>query len=191
MATDRDRYNADMKTTTRPDVERLPADLDRFLSDFFDSRDWQAEIKFDPVANLLFLDVRLATGRLSNDDRFFSLVEHFSRTRHAVLRAAGSLSFRCRLYAPDGADLTARLHERGSAYLDDHERAPAMRRRLMWLGLRRRLVRDVAPMTAVWTAAVAVITLVVGLPVNLALVLAAGGIGLQALLATRLAEGRR
>jgi len=66
-----------------------------------------------------------------------------------------------------------------------------MRRRLMWLGLRRRLVRDVAPMTAVWTAAVAVITLVVGLPVDLALVLAAGGIGLQALLATRLAEGRR
>jgi hypothetical protein len=180
-----------MKGTTRPDVERLPADLDRFLGDFFDRRDWQAEIKFDPAENLLFLDVRLETRRLSDDDRFFSLVEHFARAQRAMLRTAGGLSFRCRLFAADGADLTAVLHQRGSAYLDDHERGPAMRRRLAWLGFRRRLLRTIAPVAALWAGAVALVTVVIGLPLGAAVLLAAGGVGLQVLLASTPAPRRR
>jgi len=171
-----------MKGTRRPDVERLPADLDRFLGDFFDRRDWRAEIKFDPAENLLFLDVRLAPGRLSEDDRFLSLVEHFARAQRALLRTAGGLSFRCRLFAADGADLTARLHQRGSAYLDDHERGSAMRRRLAWLGIRRRLLRSVAPMAAMWAGAIALVTGVIGLSIGETFVLALGGLALQALL---------
>jgi hypothetical protein len=180
-----------MKGTPRPDVERLPADLDRFLGDFFDRRDWQAEIKFDPAQNLLFLDVRLETGRLSDDDRFFLLVEHFARVQRAVLRTAGGLSFRCRLFAADGADLTTLLHQRGSACLDDQERGSAMRRRLAWLGFRRRLLRTVAPMAALWACAVALVTVVIGLSLPETLLLALGGLGLQALLASAPAPQRR
>jgi len=172
-----------MKGTTPPDVERLPAELDRFLGDFFDRRDWQAEIKYDPARNLLFLDVRLETRRLADDDRFFSLVERFTRAQRAVLRTAGGLSFRCRLFAADGADLTARLHQRGSACLDDHEWEPAMRRRLAWLGFRRHLTRTVAPLVALWAAVVVVATSVIGLSLETALPLVAGGLVLHALLA--------
>lgn len=185
------QYNRRMKGTRRPDVERLPAELDRFLGDFFDRRDWQAEIKFDPAANQLFLDVHLETGRLSDDDRFFSLVEHFARLQRPVLRSAGGLSFRCRLFAANGDDLTARLHQRGSACLDDFERGSAMRRRIAWLGFRRGLVRAVAPVAALWAGAVALITGLIGLPVEAALLLAAGGVGLQVLLAPALATRRR
>lgn len=187
----RAQYNRRMKGTKRPDVERLPAELDRFLGDFFDRRDWQAEIKFDPAENRLFLDVRLETGRLSDDDRFFLLVEHFARAQRAILRTAGGLSFRCRLFAEDGADLTARLHQRGSACLDDLERGSAVRRRIAWLGFRRRLVRTVMPLAALWSGAVALIAGVIGLPIEGALLLAAAGVTLQTLLAPTLASRGR
>ncbi len=176
------RYNRRMRGRPRPDVEHLPDDLDRFLGAFFDCRDWQAEIKFDPAQDLLFLDVRLESGRLSDDDRFFSLVEHFARAQRAVLRTAGGLSFRCRLFAPNGADLTTVLHQRGAAFLDDHERGAAMRKRLAWLGFRRRLVRSLAPMAVLWAGTLALVTVVIGLPLPEAALLAAGGLGLQVLL---------
>jgi hypothetical protein len=171
-----------MSATRRPDVERLPADLDRFLGNFFDRRGWQAEIKFDPAENLLFLDVRLETGRLSDDDRFFSLVEYFARAQRGALRSAGGLSFRCRLFDPEGADLTARLHQRGSACLDDHEKGSAMRRRLAWLGFRRRLVRTIIPSTLLWAGALALVTGVIGLPLPTAIVLTLGALAVQAAL---------
>jgi len=173
-----------MKGTPRPDVERLPADLDRFLGNFFDRGGWQAEIKFDPAENLLFLDVRLGTGRLSEDDRFFSLVEYFARAQRGALRGAGGLSFSCRLYGADGADLTALLHQRGSAYLDDGEQAPVMRRRLAWLGFRRRMVRAVLPSTLLWAGAFAIVTAVIGLPLATTVLLAVGALVVQAVLAS-------
>ena len=172
-----------MSGTRRPDVERLPADLDRFLGNFFDRRDWQAEIKFDPAENLLFLDVRLATGRLSDDDRFFSLVEYFARAQRGTLRRAGGLSFTCRLFDADGADLTARLHQRGASYLDDQELGSTMRRRLAWLGFRRRLVRTVAPGILMWGGAIALVTGVIGLPLSTVVWVAAGALAVQAMLA--------
>jgi hypothetical protein len=171
-----------MNGTQRPDVERLPADLDRFLGDFFDRRGWQAEIKFDPAENLLFLDVRLGTGRLSDDDRFFSLVEYFTRAQRGTLRKAGGLGFKCRLFDTDGADLTARLHQRGAAYLEDHQIGPSMRRRLAWLGFRRRLVRRVLPGALLWAGAIVLVTAGIGVPLPTAIALALGALAVQAAL---------
>lgn len=169
-----------MSGTRRPNVERLPADLDHFLGTFFDRRGWQAEIKFDPAENLLFLDVRLEGGRLSDDDRFFSLVEYFARAQRRTLHRAGGLSFKCRLYDADGADLTTLLHQRGAAYLDDQERESSMRRRLAWLGFRRRFLRTVVPGTLSWAGAIVLVTGVIGLPLSTTLLLALCGLGLQA-----------
>ena len=184
-------YNRRMKGEGRPNVERLPADLDRFLGDFFDRRSWRSEIKYDPAQNLLFLDVRLEAGRLSDDDRFFSLVEYFARAHRSALRRAGGLSFRCRLFDPEGADLTAILHQRGSAYLDDQERGSTMRRRLAWLGLRRRLVRTVLPSALLWAGAIALVTGAIGLPLPTAAALALGAVVVQAALASSTASTGR
>jgi hypothetical protein len=168
-----------MKGEPRPDVERLPADLDRFLGDFFDRRSWRAEIKYDPAENLLFLDVRLESGRLSHDDRFFSLVEYFARAHRDALRRAGGLSFRCRLFDPDGGDLSTVLHQRGSAYLDDLEYDSSMRRRLAWLGLRRRLVRTVLPSSLMWAGAIVLVTGPIGLPLPATVAVALGAVVVQ------------
>lgn len=178
-----------MARQRRQDVENLPADLDRFLGNFFDRRGWQAEIKFDPVKNRLFLDVRLEQGRLSDDDRFFSLVEYFVRTQGRTLRRAGGLSLTCRLFGADGADLTSRLHQRGASYLDDQERGTTMRRRLAWLGFRRRLLRSVLPGALMWTGALFVVTVVIGLSFGTAILLALGALAVQAVV-TSLAPPR-
>ena len=53
-----------MSTTKRPDVESIPADLDRFLGTFFNSRGWRSEIKFDPAEDRLYLEVRLENHKL-------------------------------------------------------------------------------------------------------------------------------
>lgn len=180
-----------MSQSRRPDVERLPADLDRFLAAFFDSGGWQAEIKFDPAADLLFLDVRLETGQLLDDDRFFSLVEHFARTQARSLRRAAGLSLRCRLYAVDGADLTGLLHQRAARYLDDDEHGATMRRRLAWLGFRRRFVRAVLPGAALWAGAFAIVTGVIGLSLPVAVALGLGALALQALATSAIAARRR
>lgn len=180
-----------MKGERRPQVERLPADLDRFLGDFFDRRSWRAEIKYDPVENLLFLDVRLESGRLCHDDRFFSLVEYFARAHRGVLRRAGGVSFKCRLFDPNGADLTTVLHQRGSAYLDDLERGSSMRRRLAWLGLRRRLLHEVLPSALLWAGAIVLVTGPIGLPLPIAVAVTLGAVGVQAAVTSSSASAGR
>ena len=187
----RPEYNRRMKGERRPEVERLPADLDRFLGDFFDRRSWRAEIKYDPTENLLFLDVRLESGRLSEDDRFFSLVEYFARAHRGALRRAGGVSFKCRLFDPDGADLTTVLHQRGSAFLDDLERGSTMRRRLAWLGLRRRLVHAVLPSALLWAGAIVLVTGPIGLPLPTAVAVALGAVGVQAAVTANSASSGR
>ena len=129
----------------RPDVENIPGDLDRFLGNFFNRRGWRSEIKYDPAEDRLYLDVRLASAKLSADDRFFSLVEYFARAQDTVLRQRAGLPLQCRVYTADGSDLTGTLHSRGSSYLDDNERGSGMRRRLLLLSFRRRFLARVLP----------------------------------------------
>lgn len=184
-------YNLPMQTGSTPDVEALPADLERFLGSFFDRRGWHAEIKFDPFADLLFLDVRLHAGGPADDDRFFSLVEAFTRAHAEALRGAGGLSLRCRLFDADGEDLTSLLRRRGARYLDDARQGRTMRRRLMWLAFRRRFVRVVLPGAALWAAAFVLVCGVLGVPLATAGGLAVGAVVLQALLARLTDAGRR
>ena len=127
-----DGYNLRMSIAKRPDVESIPADLDRFLGTFFNRRGWRSEIKFDPAEDRLYLEVRLESHKLSADDRFLSLVEYFARAQDAVLRQQAGLPLQARLYASDGSELTTALHARGSSYLDDDARGSGMRRRLAW-----------------------------------------------------------
>ncbi len=177
--------------TQRPDVEHIPADLDRFLGNFFDRRGWTTEIKFDPDEDRLFLHVKLGTGRLSEDDRFFSLVEYFVRAQAALLRRASGLTLQCRLFAADGTDLTGRLHDRGGVYLDDGSRGPVMRRKLAWLGFRRRLVRTLVPTTLLWALAFAVVVGVIGLSFSTAMWIAVVALVVQgAVLSLTTSRGR-
>ena len=166
----------------RPDVEHIPADLDRFLGTFFDKRGWSSEIKFDPAADRLYLEVHLASGRLRADDRFLSLVEYFARAQDTVLRQQAGLPLQCRLYAADGSELTSLLHARGSSYLDDNARGSGMRRRLAWLGFRRRFLRRVLPGALLWAAAFVFVVGVVGLSPSLTFLLAFVALGVQAVL---------
>jgi hypothetical protein len=180
-----------MAVTQRQDVERIPADLDRFLSTFFNRRGWHSEIKYDPAVNRLYLEVRLASRRLSADDRFLSLVEYFARAEDAVLRRNEGLPLKCRLYSADGSELTALLHARGSSYLDDDTRGSGMRRRLAWLGFRRRFVARVLPGALLWAVAFAFVVGVVGLPLDIALIVAMVALGAQALVTWYATTSRR
>ena len=166
--------------TQRQDVEKIPADLDRFLSAFFNKRGWSSEIKYDSAANRLYLEVRLASRRLSEDDRFLSLVEYFARAQDAVLRQSSDLPLKCRLYSTDGSELTTLLHARGSSYLDDNARGTGMRRRLAWLGFRRRFVARVLPGALLWAAALVFVVGVVRLPLDVTLAVALLALGVQA-----------
>lgn len=165
----------------RPDVESIPADLDRFLGAFFNRRGWNSEIKFDSAEDRLYLEVRLESRSLSGDDRFLSLVEYFARAQDAVLRQQAGLPLQCRLYASDGSELTTVLHDRGSSYLDDDTRGSGMRRRLAWLGFRRRFFIRVAPGALLWAAAVVFVVGVVGVRLDVALVIALLALGIQLL----------
>ncbi len=162
----------------RPDVERIPSDLDRFLGNFF-SRGWRSEIEFDPAQNLLFLVVHLGDRRLSSDDRFFSLVEYFVRSQSDALHRSRGPRLRCRLISADGRDLTLELHHRGAQYLDDGERGSRMRRRLTLLGMRRRFLRRLVPDALLWAAAFVFIIVVVGLPLDLAIWLGVAALVVQ------------
>jgi hypothetical protein len=177
--------------TQRQDVEKIPADLDRFLGTFFDKRGWRSEIKYDSAANRLYLEVRLESRRLSEDDRFFSLVEYFARAEDAVLRRNEGLPLKCRLYSSDGSELTALLHARGSSYLDDTTRGTGMRRRLAWLGFRRRFVARVLPGALLWAVAFVFVVGVVGLPLDVTLIVALTALGAQALVTWYAASRRR
>jgi hypothetical protein len=163
----------------RPDVESIPADLDRFLGAFFNSRDWRSEIKFDPAEDRLYLEVRLEGRNLSADDRFLSLVEYFARAQDAVLRQQVGLPLQCRLYASDGRELTTVLHARGSSYLDDDDRGSGMRRRLAWLGFRRRFFVRIAPGALLWAAALVFVVGIVGVRLDVAVLIALLALGVQ------------
>jgi hypothetical protein len=180
-----------MSMAKRPDVESIPADLDRFLGTFFNSRGWRSEIKFDPAEDRLYLEVRLDNLKLSADDRFLSLVEYFARAQNAVLRQQAGLPLQCRLYASDGSELTTVLHTRGSSYLDDDARGSGMRRRLAWLGFRRRFFVRVAPGALLWAAAVVFVVGVMGLRLDVAISLALLAVGVQAIALVLLASRGR
>lgn len=158
------------------DVEHIPADLDRFLGNFYDRRGWRSEIKYDPAENRLYLEVRLAAAALSGDDRFLSLVEYFARTQDTLLRRDSGTKLQCRLYGADGAELTAVLHTRGSSYLDDDRRSSGMRRKLAWLSFRRRLLARTLPGMALWTATFVLVVGVMGVPVDVALIASLGAL---------------
>lgn len=178
-----------MDAMDRPDVENIPGDLDRFLGNFFSRRGWRSEIKYDPAEDRLYLDVRLESARLSSDDRFFSLVEYYTRAQDAFLRRRAGLPLQCRVFGADGADLTGTLHARGSSYLDDNERGSGMRRRLWFLSFRRRFVGRILPGALAWAFAFAFLVGVVGMPLDVVLVIAAGAVAVQFLLLWSL--GRR
>ena len=180
-----------MQVAQRPDVESIPADLDQFLGTFFNRRGWRSEIKYDPAEDRLYLEVRLASRKLSGDDRFLSLVEYFARAEDALLREQAGLPLQCRLYSTDGSELTATLHTRGSSYLDDDKRGTGMRRKLAWLGFRRRFVGRVAPGAALWAAALLFVTLVIGVPLDITFLLALLALGVQAAVMYVLGGGRR
>ena len=169
-----------MSSSPRPDVERLPADLDRYLGTFFSRHGWRSEIKYDPAVDHLYLEVHLADPKLSTDDRFFSLVEYFSRVQDHLLRQRAGLPLKCRLYSADGRELTPVLHARGSSYLDDDSRGSRMRRRLAWLRLRRRLYSRVLPGAALWTLALLFVVEVVGVRLAVAVGVALAALALQA-----------
>jgi hypothetical protein len=170
-----------MDMTAHPDVERIPNDFDRFLGSFFSRRGWRSEIKFDPAENLLYLVVRLGDRRLSGDDRFFSLVEYFGRSQSATLRRTLGPQLRLRLLNVDGSDLTTQLHQRGARCLDDREQGPAMRRRLVTLGMRRRLLTRFVPNALLWAVAMTFVVVVLGLSLGTAVWLGAGALLVQML----------
>lgn len=170
-----------MSIAKGPDVESIPADLDRFLGTFFNSRGWRSEIKFDPAEDRLYLEVRLESRELSADDRLLSLVEYFARAQDAVLRQGAGLPLQCRLYAKDDSELTTVLHARGSSYLDDDARGSGMRRRLAWLGFRRRFFVRVAPGALLWAAALIFVVGVVGVRLDVAVGIALLALGVQAI----------
>jgi hypothetical protein len=175
----------------RPDVESIPSDLDRFLGNFFSRRGWRSEIKYDPAEDRLYLDVRLASPKLSADDRFFSLVEYYARAQDSVLRRRAGLPLQCRVYGTDGSDLTGTLHARGSSYLDDNDRGSGMRRRLLLLGFRRRFLARVVPGALLWALAFVLVVGVLGVPFDIAIVVSIGALVVQALLLWSVAGRRR
>ena len=156
----------------RPDVENIPSDLDQFLGNFFSRRGWRSEIKYDPAEDRLYLDVRLASPKLSADDRFFSLVEYFARAQDNVLRQRVGLPLQCRVYATDGRELTGTLHSRGSSYLDDNERGSGMRRRLLLLSFRRWFLASVLPGALLWAFVFVFLVGVAGVRVDIVLIVA-------------------
>ncbi len=175
----------------QPDVENIPSDLDRFLGNFFNRRGWRSEIKYDPAEDRLYLDVRLASDKLTADDRFFSLVEYYARAQAATLRRHSGLPLQCRVFGADGSDLSGTLHARGSSYLDDNARGSGMRRRLLLLGMRRRLFARVVPGALLWAATFLLIVGVLGVPLDLAVVISVGALALQALVLWSLTGRRR
>ncbi len=175
----------------RPDVENIPGDLDRFLGNFFSRRGWRSEIKYDPAEDRLYLDVRLASAKLSADDRFFSLVEYYARAQDSVLRRSSGLPLQCRVYGTDGSELTGMLHARGSSYLDDDARGTGMRRRLLWLSFRRRFLARIVPGALLWAFTFMLVVGVLDVPFDLAVFISIGALAVQALVLWSLAGRRR
>ena len=183
-------YNRGMSAQTRHYVETLPADLDRFLGNFFARKGWRSEIVYDAENDRLYLKLLLADPRLSADDRFFSLVEYYVRAQKAFLRQNGGLALQCLLMAADGSDLTPQLQNRGAPHLDDVRAGPRMRRQLAWLSFRRRFRRRVVPGSLLWAAVLAWLELAMGVPLSVALLICFSALLIQAAL-IRLMRRRR
>jgi hypothetical protein len=180
-----------MDAMQQPEVEHIPANLDDFLSTFFSRGGWRSEIKYDHAEDRLYLNVRLERAKLSADDRFLSLVEYYTRAQDAALRQRSGLPLRCRLFAADGRELTITLHTRGSSYLDDNARGSGMRRRLLWLGFRRRFLVRVVPGALLWALAFAFLVAVAGVPFDVVILVAIGALIVQSLVLFSLAGRRR
>jgi hypothetical protein len=174
------RYNDAMTATSEHYVESLPADLDRFLDNFFAKKGWRSEIEYDAAAARLCLRLKLADMRLYADDRFFSLVEYYVRAQRIFLRANGGVQLQCRLTAVDGTDLTPQLQSRGATHLDDAARGSQMRRRLAWLGFRRHFARRLLPGSLLWAAAISLLVLVVDIPLPVTMMLCFTAVLVQA-----------
>ncbi len=175
----------------RPDVENIPGDLDRFLGNFFNRRGWRSEIKYDPAEDRLYLEVRLASPKLSADDRFFSLVEYYARAQDSLLRQRAGLPLQCRVYGTDGSDLSGTLHSRGSSYLDDNARGNGMRRRLLLLSFRRRFLARFIPGVLLWALTFTLVVTVLGVPFDIAVLIAVLALAVQALVLWSAAGRRR
>jgi hypothetical protein len=174
------RYNDAMTATSEHYVESLPADLDRFLDNFFAKKGWRSEIEYDAAAARLCLRLKVADMRLSADDRFFSLVEYYVRAQRIFLRANGGVQLQCRLTAADGTDLTPQLQSRGATHLDDAARGSQMRRRLAWLGFRRHFARRLLPGSLLWAAAISLLVLVLDIPLPVTMLLCFTAVLVQA-----------
>ena len=108
-----------------------------------------------------------------------------------MLRQRAGLPLQCRLYVSDGSELTTVLHARGSSYLDDDARGSGMRRRLAWLGFRRRFFVRVAPGALLWAAALIFVVGVVGVRLDVAVGIALLALGVQAVALFLLASRSR
>jgi hypothetical protein len=170
-------------------VEGLPRDLDRFLRDFFPRKRWQSRVQYDHRARRFFLDVIVRDSGLAGDDRFLSLIAFYGRGQRTLMQQNLGLELQCRLFSDEGADLTPRLRTAESSYLDNGERNSAMGRKLAWLGFRRRLLRDFAPRTLLWTTVIAGLVLVFHFSLSTALLLCIVALVVQALLSSFLSGG--
>jgi len=125
--------------------------------------------------------VRIESAKLSADDRFFSLVEYFTRAQDAVLRQRAGLPLQCRVYTADGRDLSGTLHARGSSYLDEDARGTGMRRRLLMLSFRRRFLFRVLPGALLWAAVFTLLVGVLGLDLGVVLAISLAALAVQGL----------
>ena len=169
-----------MSVTERPDVENIPADLDRFLgtSSTAAAGAGRSSTTRPRTASTSTCASRAPSSRPTTASSRSSSTSLAPRT--PCCASSAGLPLQCRLYATDGRDLTAVLHARGSSYLDDNARGSGMRRRLAWLSFRRRFFVRVAPGALLWAAAVVLVVGVVGVRLDVALAIALLALGVQA-----------
>jgi hypothetical protein len=149
-------------------VEEMPADFDRFVGGFFPRKAWTCRVKYDHRDTRLFLEVTLADSRLSADDRFLTLIAFYARSQRLFLRQNAGIELQCRLLSEEGTDLSDGV--RGAeGLLDDETTAPALGRRLAWLGFRHRFVRSFLPRTLLWAGVIAVLTCGIGFSLTLSI----------------------
>jgi hypothetical protein len=151
-------------------VEEMPADFDRFVGGFFPRKAWTCRVKYDHREARLFLEVTLADARLSDDDRFLTLLAFYTRNQRVFLRQNAGIELQCRLVSTQGADLSDGV--RGAeGRLDDEKAAHSLGRRLAWLGFRRKFVRSFLPRTALWACVIAALVFGLGFSLGLSVTL--------------------
>lgn len=151
-------------------VEEMPADFDRFVGGFFPRKAWTCRVKYDHREARLFLEVTLADARLSDDDRFLTLIAFYTRSQRRFLRRNAGIELHCKLVNTQGVDLSDGV--RGAeGRLDDEKAAHALGRRLAWLGFRRKFVRSFLPRTLLWAGVIAALTFGLGFSLGLSVTL--------------------